>query len=132
MEYGSSNISDEAHGILLFICEPLSKLMTHIITESIELGAAPRRDKDRIIRITIDRIDNISRQSYEIGVSHNPRYVESSQKVVNTATTLSINEKQDKIRYFFAHVYLPESLFELPQMVYENLASGNGNDFLLF
>ena len=44
----------------------------------------------------------------------------------------SKNKPQDKIRYYFAHIYLPRMLFEFPQKMYENLANQKGNDFLLY
>ena len=132
MEYGESKISDEAQEILTFVCEPLIKFMKQIITESIEMGAAPRQDKDRITRTTLEQIANISKQIYEIGVSYNTRYVASLQKPNNAAPGTPANQTQDKIRYLFAHVYLPDLLFELPQKTYENLVSGQGRDYLLY
>ena len=131
MEFGELKISDEVRELLSFVCEPLIKFMKQITIESIEMGAAPRQDRDRIIRTTLEQIVNISIQSYEIGVSYNPRYVANLQKMTNAAPGTFTNQTQDKIRYLFAHVYLPNSLFELPQKTYENLMSGKGKDYLL-
>jgi hypothetical protein len=131
MEFGELKISDEVRELLSFVCEPLIKFMQQIIIESIEMGAAPRQDRDRIIRTTLEQIVNISIQSYEICVSHNPRHVAYLQKMNNAALGTFTNQIQDKIRYLFAHVYLPNSLFELPQKTYETLVSGKGRVYLL-
>ena len=132
MEYGEEKISNEVQELLIFICGPLIKLMKQVISESIDMGAAPRQDKDRVTLTTIEQIAKISKQGYDVGVSNNPRYLASVQKSSSTAPSKAKTQTQDKIRYLFAHVYLPDSLFELPQKTYENLVSGKGRDYLVY
>ena len=128
MEYGESKISDEVKELLIFISGPLIIFMKQVIEESISMGATPRQDKGGVTNATIEQIVSISKQCYVIGISHNPRYLTSIQDSDSVGT----NQIQDKIRYLYSHVYLPNSLFEFPQKTYENLVSGKGMDYLLY
>ncbi len=131
MEYGSRDITEEVREFLMAVSNPLIEFMAQKISERIRLGAMQKEERDKTVQTTLEQIAELSKKCFHIGVSYNPRVMASHQKpaphISNTAP-----EQQDKIRYYFAHIYLPEMFFELPQKMYENLASERGNDFLLF
>ncbi len=131
MEYGSPDVTEEVRDFLMAISEPLIEFMVQRISERAKLGVTQNEERDKVIQATLDLIAHLSRMCFELGVSYNPRRMATPQKP-DLSLSNSVPRKQDKIRYYFSHIYLPEMFFDLPQKMYENLAGERGDEFLLF
>lgn len=126
MEYGSPDITEEVRDFLMTISEPLIEFMRQRMSEGAKLRKMQKEEQDKAIQASIEQIANLSRKCFELGVSYNPK------RMATPLSTNSASGPQDKIRYYFAHIYLPEIFFQLPQKMYENLAGEHSDDFLIF